>query len=172
MWQVHHWPSSAWLPMCLVSSTCRCRWLQRRYILRFKKKQINYYINLTLFFSQISMIDNTHIYNYYNYDTALQPSWERVRSRFRLITSLTSISGPPGAAPSEAAGHVKRAGFAGMDWIGKGEKKRVSTWIAFLNSTSNALLQKHYLGTPGRERNLHLISMPSNIYIYIYEINK
>ena len=51
MWQVHHWPSSAWLPMCLVSSTCRCRWLQRRYILRFKKKQINYYINLTLFFS-------------------------------------------------------------------------------------------------------------------------
>ena len=50
----------------------------------------------------------------------------------------------------------------------KGKKKRVSTWIAFLNSTSNALLQKHYLGTPGRERNLHLISMRSNVYIYIY----
>ena len=44
--------------------------------------------------------------------SANQPSWERVRSRFFLITSLTSISGPPGAASSEAAGHVKRAGIA------------------------------------------------------------
>ena len=54
-----------------------------------------------------------------------------------------------------------------MDWIGN-EEKSMTTWMnqAFLNSTSNALLEQHHLGTPDQnDTRLHAFKIC--IYYYV-----